>query len=75
AAVYGPAGTSWETGAGWVRADLPGGPVRLELPLDLTGADLLVDGRVYLSKRGDRMDLKVPAADSSTTEIRFRAGS
>lgn len=75
AAVYGPAGTEWETGTGWVRAELPGGPVRVELPRDVGAADLLVDGRVYMFKRGDRMDLRVPAADSSATEIRFRAGS
>lgn len=77
AGVFGPAGSGleWEGEAGRIRARARSGPIRVELPRTLASADLLVDGRVYLLKRGDRMDLRVPPADSSATEIRLRAGS
>lgn len=68
-------GLEWEGEAGRIRARARSGPIRVELPRELDAADLLVNGRVYLLKRGDRMDLRVSPADSSATEIRLRAGS
>ncbi|HSR41671.1 MAG TPA: hypothetical protein VLL48_05860 [Longimicrobiales bacterium] len=74
-AVYAPQGSRFEREAGRIQARAEVGPVRVEIPEGLASADLLVDGRVYLTKRGDRLDLEVTPADSSATEIRLRAGS
>lgn len=77
AGVFGPASSRLELEGetGRIRVGAAAGPIRVELPRGLPTADLLVDGRVYLSKRGEAVDLRVTPVDRSATEIRLRAGS
>jgi anti-sigma factor RsiW len=75
AAIYAPAGSEyeWDADVGRARAEVAGGPIRLELPVSMD-VDLIVNGRVYLSRRGDRTDLRVAPIYRSPTEIRFHVG-
>lgn len=77
AGVFGPASSrlDLEGETGRIRVGAAAGPIRVELPRGLPTADLLVDGRVYLSKRGEAVDLRVTPVHRSATEIRLRAGS
>jgi hypothetical protein len=76
AAVYAPAGSDyeWDADIGRARAEVGGGPIRLELPASVD-IDLVVNDRVYLTRRGDRTDVRVSPTYRSPTEIRFRVGS
>lgn len=71
AAVYAP-GASFRSGPGWVEARVGSGPVRVELPADVVEASLEVDGRRYLTMRRGNLEVAVPAAERSETELRFR---
>lgn len=75
--VFGPVDARLELEAevGRIHARGVAGPIRVELPRTLRAADLLVDGRVYLMKRGDALNLRVSPTDSADTEVRLRAGS
>lgn len=75
AVVYAPEGSEyeWDAELGRARANVSGGPVRLELP-DGVDVDLIVDDRVYMSRRGGRTDFRVTPTFESESEFRFRSG-
>jgi hypothetical protein len=79
AAVYAPAGTRFQSGDGRifaaVDATTSGASLRVEIPRGTTLASLEVNGRMYLVKEGDRLDLPGPSGDRTETEIRFLTGS
>ncbi|HEX9887203.1 MAG TPA: hypothetical protein VGA70_11980 [Longimicrobiales bacterium] len=78
AAVYAPAGTRFQSGDGRivaaVDATASGASLRVEIPRGTTLASLEVNGRMYLVKDGDRLDLPGPSGDRTETEIRFLTG-
>ena len=73
AAVYSSEGTTFSTSAseGRIDASTVVGPVRVELPREAARASLVVDGRVYLEKAGERIDYPGPPALVEGTRVRF----
>jgi hypothetical protein len=75
-AVYAGRAT-FRSGAGRIEAavDAAGaGPVRVEIPRSVASATLRVDGRVWLRKRGERLDFPGPTARVSSDTMRFGGG-
>lgn len=73
AGVYAGAGARFRTAPGLVDAAVSGPEVRVEIPRGVPAATVEVNGRVFLRKAGDRLQLLGPGADTSGAEIRFRA--
>ena len=73
AAVYAALGTAFSTSAseGRIEASAVVGPVRVELPRQATRASLVVDGRIYLEKTGERIDYPGPPALVDGKRVRF----
>ena len=74
AAVYATEGTTFVTSTadGRIQAAVAGGPIRIELPLGATRASLVVDGRVYLEKTGERIDYPGPPALVEGARVSFQ---
>ena len=74
AAVYATEGTTFVTSAaeGRIEAAVAAGPIRIELPLGATRASLVVDGRVYLEKTGERIDYPGPPALVEGARVSFQ---
>jgi len=74
AVIYAPEGSEyeWDAEVGRARAAVSGGPIRLELP-EGVDIDLIVDDKVYMSRRGGRIDLRVTPTFQSGSELRFRS--
>ena len=74
AAVYATEGTSFVTSAaeGRIEAAVAAGPIRIELPLSATQASLMVDGRVYLEKNGERIEYPGPPALVERDRVSFQ---
>ena len=67
-------GSSSETfeARGQIRVSLASGPVRVELPSAVAYASLTVQGRIYLTKEGDRLGISGPVERQSQGLIQFR---
>ncbi len=61
ATVFAAPGTRFRTSEGRVEAAVAPGPVRIEIPRTLVEAVLRVDGRIFLEKRGSRVETPGPA--------------
>ena len=74
AALYAPEGTAFSTSAaeGRIEAVVAAGPIRIELPPSALRASLVVDGRVYLEKTGERIDYPGPPALVEGARVRFQ---
>ncbi len=76
AGLYAPVqGSSFETftAFGRIRVSVSSGPVRVEIPRDIGSASLSVNGRMYLTKEGDRLELPGPVVEQAETTIRFES--
>ncbi|MEX2584381.1 MAG: hypothetical protein WD766_14020 [Gemmatimonadota bacterium] len=51
------------------------GELRIEIPRSASSASVIVDGRTYLVKEGDRLHLTLPTRDTSAAEIVFQIQS
>ena len=70
--VYAAAGARFSTTPGGLQAHVDGEYVRVELARSLEGADVEVDGSLYLRKQGDRLELPGPGSDSTEAHFRFQ---
>ena len=71
AAVFAPAGARFTSADGRLEAEVPSGPVQVELPRPVQ-ASLQVGGRTYVTLREGRLEPSLPADASTETELRFR---
>jgi hypothetical protein len=73
AAVYAPEGTTFSTSeaAGRIDAELAPGIVRIELPIGAPRASLIVNGRVYMEKVGERIEYPGVPALVEGQKVRF----
>lgn len=71
AKVDAPAGSRFTYGEGRVEAVVAGGSVRVELPRAGGAVSLEVDGRTYLARRGDDIEVTGPVSAQSEEGIRF----
>lgn len=73
AAVYAAEGTSFGTSEseGRIDAATVAGPVRIELPRSAARAVVVVGGRTYLEKTGERIDFPGPPALVDGPRVRF----
>lgn len=68
-------GVRYGTAPGRIELDGAGvAAVTIVLPRGITRAEVVVDGRPYLRKRGDDLRLLQPPADSGEAELLFRVG-
>lgn len=72
AGVYAGGGSRFRTAPGLMEAMVTGPNVRIEIPRGVPQASLEVDGRPFLRKIGERLELLGPERDSAGAEIRFR---
>jgi anti-sigma factor RsiW len=72
ATVTADAATRFRSAEGVLEAEVPGGPVRVELPRGAEDVSLTVGGELYVRVRNGEVQSTVPAADSSDAEISFR---
>jgi hypothetical protein len=72
ATVFAAPDTRFRSAEGLLEASVAQGSVRVELPRGGTDVSLEVGGEVYLRIRDGRLDLPVPATDSSAAELSFR---
>jgi hypothetical protein len=73
ARVDAPAGSRFTYGEGRVEAMVAGGRVRVELPRAGETVSLEVDGRPYLARRGDDIEVTGPVGTQSEEGILFTA--
>lgn len=71
ARVDAPAGSRFTYGEGRVEAMVAGGRVRIELPRAGGAVSLEVDGRIYLARRGDYVEVTGPVGEQSDEGILF----
>lgn len=71
ARVDAPAGSRFTYGEGRVEAMVAGGRVRVELPRSGEAVSLEVDGRPYLARRGDDIEVTGPVGAQSDEGILF----
>ena len=71
AKVDAPAGSRFAYGDGRVEAMVAGGPVRVELPRTGGPVSLEVDGRPYLTRTGEIVDVTGPVGERSQAGILF----
>lgn len=68
------AGARYRTGPGWLEVVGPAsGEIHIELPRSVIEARVDVDGELALLKQGPDLRLMAPAADSTDSEVVFRA--
>jgi hypothetical protein len=75
AAVFAPVGSRFTSAQGRLEAVLVPGPVRVELPRGVTPTALEVDGRVYLLRRADGVDITGPVLRRDADGVVFRTPS
>jgi hypothetical protein len=73
ARIVAAAGSSFSFGEGRAEAVVPPGPVRVELPRGASAVSVEVDGRMYLRRAADGLEILVPAAEHTAERIRFIA--
>jgi len=71
ARVEAPAGSRFSYAEGRLEALVAGGPVTVSLPRTGAPATLEVDGRPYLVRSGERMDVTGPVGERTDDRIRF----
>jgi hypothetical protein len=71
ARVSAPAGSQFTYADGRAEVDAVAGPVEVELPRDATFASLEVDGRLFLERSGEQLDVPGPAVTRSDARLRF----
>ncbi len=72
AGVFGPASSTFSAGEGWLRAELDGGPVRVELPASGASARIEVNGAPSVTYDGGRLTSAPDHAVEGEGEIRLR---
>jgi hypothetical protein len=73
ARVDAPAGSRFSYAEGRLEALVAGGPVRVFMPRTGAPATLEVDGRPYLVRSGERIDVTGPVGERTDDRIRFVA--
>jgi hypothetical protein len=71
ARVSAPAGSQFTYADGRAEVDAAAGPVEVELPRDAALASLEVDGRLFLERSGEHLDVPGPAVTRSDARLRF----
>lgn len=71
ASIFAEEGTRFRSQAGGLEATDPPGDVTLEIPASAPEVRLMVNGRLYLAKRGEELDILGPVSTRTPTEIRF----
>lgn len=72
AAVFAPVGSRFTSSENRIEATVVPGIVRVELPRNLVPTTLEVNGRIYLSKVSDGLEIPGPAEERGTEQIVFR---
>lgn len=72
AGVFGPASSTFSTGEGWLRAELDGGPARVELPATGASARIEVNGSPAVIYENGRLTAAPDDAVEGEGEIRLR---
>jgi hypothetical protein len=72
AAVFAPVGSRFASGENRIQATVVPGPIRVELPDNLVPVSLEVNGRIYLSKTSQGLEILGPAAERQAEEIVFQ---
>jgi len=71
ASVSAPPGSGFSYADGRVEVDAAAGAMLLELPRAAAFVSLEVDGRIFLQRSGERLDVPGPAAERTDAGIRF----
>ncbi len=71
ATISAPPGSAFSYADGRVEVDAAAGPILVELPRAAGFASLEVDGRVFLERSGERLDVPGPAAARTDASIQF----
>lgn len=72
AAVFAPQGARFSSGDGLLEAEVPRGPVRVEIPRAVAEVSLRIGDRIYLTARAGSVEVAAPTAERTGTEIQFR---
>lgn len=72
AAVFAPAGSRFTSGENRIDAAVVPGAVRVELPEGLVPVSLEVNGRIYLSRTSEGLEIVGPVAERRAEEVVFR---
>jgi hypothetical protein len=72
AAVFAPVGSRFTSAVGRIEAATTAGPVRVELPRDVTSVALEVNGRIYLRNTAEGLSITGPALERTDSGIVFR---
>jgi hypothetical protein len=71
AGIFAGEGTRFRTEEGILEAVDPPGEVRVEIPRGITSATLFVEGRIFLRKTADGLEIPEPYLTRTENEIRF----
>jgi len=72
AAVFAPAGSRFASGENRIESTVVPGAVRVELPRNLVPVSLEVNGRIYLSRTSEGLEIPGPLVERRTEEIVFQ---
>ena len=72
AAVFAPVGSRFTSAVGRIEAIATAGPVRVELPRDVTPVALEVNGRIYLRNTAGGLSIMGPTLERTDSDIVFR---
>jgi len=72
AAVFAPVGARFTSAVGRIEAVTTAGPVRVELPRDVTPVALEVNGRIYLRNTAGGLSITGPTLERTESDIVFR---
>jgi hypothetical protein len=72
AAVFAPVGSRFTSAVGRIEAVATVGPVRVELPRDVTPVALEVNGRIYLRNTAGGLSITGPTFERTESDIVFR---
>ena len=72
AAVFAPVGSRFTSAVGRIEAVTTAGPVRVELPRDVTPVALEVNGRIYLRNTAGGLSIMGPTLERTDSDIVFR---
>lgn len=71
ASISAPPGSAFSYADGRVEVDAAAGPILVELPRAAAFASLEVDGRIFLERSGERLDVPGPAIERTDESIQF----
>jgi hypothetical protein len=71
ASISAPPGSAFSYADGRIEVVAAAGPVLLELPRTAGFVSVEVDGRIFLERSGDRLDIPGPTAERTDSHVRF----